>query len=148
MADRAGFVIADRFYPVPDSFRLADPVLIEELTGLAWDEFVDRLPSGDEDGADPVALVGLVGVAVWQQNPRWRRDRVVRFVEQIQQDALAVEGGDEEANGGPPAEAAGATRSATSASSSESDSESGSETSPPKRSGTQTSPTSPEEQSE
>lgn len=149
---RAGFLIEDRFYPVPEAFRLADPVLVEELTGLSWGEFEERLPSGEEDadgqGADPVALLGLVGVAVWQQNPRWRRDRVLRYVQQIPQSALGIQAPDDEGvNGGPPAVTAGVTQSSPSASSSESVSAVTSPTSSPPSSGTPTSPTSPEEPS-
>lgn len=150
---RAGFQIDDRLYPVPEAFRLVDPVLVEELTGLSWGEFEDRLPSGDDDidgqGADPVALVGLVGVAVWQQNPRWRRDRVVRYVQQIPQDKLSIYApDDEDGDGGPPAGTAGATTSGPSASNSESGSDTTSPTSNPLSFGTPTSPTSPEEPSE
>lgn len=149
---RAGFMIGDAFYPFPTAFRLGDPVLVEELTGLAWDEFVDRLPDendGDKDGTDPVALIGLVGVAVWQQNPRWRRERVVRFVESIDQGDFTVSAPEpEEENGGPPAPPAGGKASETSASSSGSDSDTDSESSNQGSSGTPTSPTSPEEPSE
>lgn len=152
MADeRVGFVIEDRFYPFPVSFRLADPVLVEELTGLGWDEFVDRLPSGEDSadgqGTDPVAMVGLVGVAVWQQNPRWRRDRVLRFIQSIEQNAIEFEAPDEEANGGPPAKTAGGKTSGPSASKSGSGSESTSSMPSLESSGTPPSPTSPEEQS-
>src|ERR671923_1348639 len=92
--EEAGFEIKDpraergRFYPWPTSFRLGDTVLVEKVTGLPWIEFNDRLPDDDDPpetdvdgGADLVVLSGLMAVAIWQQHPQWRRERVVRYVE-------------------------------------------------------------------
>ncbi len=76
MADR--FEIFDKEYPLPQAFRMGDPVLVEEVTGLTWGEFSDRMD--DADG-DPAIMLGMLAVAVWQTNPRWRRDRVARYVE-------------------------------------------------------------------
>jgi hypothetical protein len=134
--DKPGFQVGGRFYAIPTSFRLGDPVLIEELTGLAWNEFVDRLPEDDEpDDApdDPVVLLGLLGVAVWQQNPRWRRDKVIHYVQQLDMgeiEAVTPEpddddgGGDDGADADPPVKKAGARKSKRSASSSNSDTDS------------------------
>ena len=98
----AGFKIGDRVYEIPSRYRMGDFVLIEELTGMDADEFSERLDAvndavknGDR-GGDMLVLTALMGVAVWQGNPRWRRDKVVRFVEDFDTDDLVVEGGDED----------------------------------------------------
>jgi len=88
MADE-GFVIEGRTYPFPTSFRLCDPVLVSQLTGMSWSEFVELLE--DSERQDPATMAGMVGVAVWQGNPRWTRERVVRFVEQLDMDSVNVE---------------------------------------------------------
>lgn len=82
----AGFEINGEFYPFPTGFRLGDPVLVTNITGLEWLEFAELLDAGDSR-----ALAGMVAVAVWQKHPTWRRDKVVRFVEQIQLDDLGVQ---------------------------------------------------------
>jgi len=143
-----GFQIAGRFYPMPGGFKLGDPVLIEEVTGLEWDRFLDRLPdeTDDEGTEDPVVMLGLVAVAVWHANPGWRRDKVVRFVQSVDREAVEVFGGDDDDGGdaGPPAPTeAGQDSSETSASSSESDSDTVSPPSPPTPSGTAPSATTP-----
>jgi hypothetical protein len=120
MPDQVGVQIGNHFYPLPTTFRLGDPVLVEELTGLTWGEFVERLP--DEDAPDdmpedPVSMLGLIGVAVWQGNTTWRRDRVVRFVTTLAMDKVEITGPEpeedtereddaEEGDGRPPEEPA------------------------------------------
>ena len=107
MADDGVFLIDDREYAMPTSFRLIDPVLIRELTGLEWMEFTQRLdgvdaddPAAGDTDMDPVVLLGLVGVAVWQQHPRWSREKVKRYVGELDIAALSFQGG--EAVGDPP----------------------------------------------
>lgn len=93
MARAAGFQIGKRFYPWPSRFRLGDPVLIEELTGLEYDTFLERLPDDDtpdDELMDPIVTLGLIGVAVWQESPTWRRDRVVRYVQALDRDAVEM----------------------------------------------------------
>lgn len=93
--ERAGVQIGRHFFAFPTAFRLGDPVLVEELTGIPWSEWVDRLPDEDEpdDGPeDPVAMLGLIGVAIWQANPTWRRDRVVRYVNSIDKSTIEIVG--------------------------------------------------------
>lgn len=87
-----GFQIEGTVYPFPTSFRLCDPVLVSKLTGLSWAEFVEQLEDGDS--GDPTTMAGMVGVAVWQANPKWTRDRVIRFVENVSMEALDVQGED------------------------------------------------------
>jgi len=105
--DSGVFLIDDREYAMPTSFRLIDPVLIREITGLEWLEFTGRLdgvdpddPAGNEVDMDPVVLLGLVAVAVWQQHPRWSREKVKRYVGELDIAALSFQGG--EAVGDPP----------------------------------------------
>lgn len=155
MADQVGVQIGSHFYPLPTTFRLGDPVLVEELTGLTWADFVERLP--DEDAPDdmpedPVSMLGLIGVAVWQGNPTWRRDRVVRFVTALAMDKIEITGpepeeatekddADGEGDGRPP-ESPSEPSSDSSQQPSKSDSESDSKESEiPAGSGGATSPT-------
>lgn len=81
----AGYQIGKRFFPFPTSFRMLDAVLIRDLTGMNWDEFLGAMPDEDDPEAigDPIVMAGMLGVAVWQQNPMWRRDKVVRFVQGV-----------------------------------------------------------------
>jgi hypothetical protein len=92
--EQGGFTIEGRFYPWPESFRIGDPVLIRELTGYEWEDFAARL----DDGPGMDMLAGLVGVAVWQGNPRWRRDRVLEYVQRI--DIAAIDFPEVASNGG------------------------------------------------
>lgn len=97
-----GFEIRGVFYPMPSSYRVCDPVVVAEVTGMTWNEFADAL---DDD--DPRALPGLLAVAVWQKNPSWRRDKVVSFLQRVDLDEIVwpePEGPEDDA--GPPAETA------------------------------------------
>jgi hypothetical protein len=149
MAEQSGYQIGSRFYPLSTSFRLGDPVLVEQLTGLAWSEFLERLPEDeDPDGAlDPVAELGLIGVAIAQANPLWRRDKVVSYTTRIERDKITFVGPeaeddeDDEAEGDArPPDKAGETTSSSSPPTSRSDSDSPSELSTPVTSGESTSP--------
>ena len=57
-------------------------------------------PAAGDTDMDPVVLLGLVGVAVWQQHPRWSREKVKRYVGELDIAALSFQGG--EAVGDPP----------------------------------------------
>lgn len=93
--DEPGFEIGGVFYRMPTSFRLVDPVLVTEVTGMKFPAFAEAI--GDEDERqDPTIMAGLIAVAVWQKNPRWKRDKVVRFVQEIPLEAVDVSGGDDE----------------------------------------------------
>lgn len=88
--DQPGFHIGNDFYEFPTKFRLGDPVLVAEVTGMAWNDFAELLDSGD-----PRTLAGLVAVAIWQKQPTWRRERVLRHVEGLELDALEFTGADD-----------------------------------------------------
>ena len=75
-------------YEFPTGFRLGDTVLVEKLTGLEFAEFAERVDRGAAGQGDMVILTGFIGVAVWQKNPLWLRDRVVGFVERVSLDAF------------------------------------------------------------
>lgn len=126
MAEEAGFQIGKRFYPFPGSFRLGDPVLVREVTGMDWGEFVEKLPSDEDDigfveESDAIVLLGLVAVAVWQGNPTWRRDKVSRYVQSLDMTDVQPVGGEEEAEERPPEMTSGETLSETSLESSASE---------------------------
>ena len=102
MPDKQGFEIYDKLYPLPEAFRMGDPILVEEVTGLAWGEFSDRM---DDPDGDPAVMLGMLAVAVWQVNPRWRRDRVARWVEALNMDDVKFIGDDPEVvEASPPAD--------------------------------------------
>lgn len=103
MPDKDGVEIYKRFYPWPERFRLGDPVLVKEVTGMRWPEFVAALDEIDEEEApDQVVLAGLIAVAFWQGNPMMTRDKARRAVEKIPQDEVEIVEGDE-GDVGPPA---------------------------------------------
>ena len=84
------FEVEGRRYPMPQSFRLGDPVLVTQLTGMQWSVFVDALDDPDR-AEDPIMLLGLIAVSVWQGNPRWTRERCARYVEQLDIGAVRVD---------------------------------------------------------
>lgn len=84
MADEPGFEIAGEFFKFPVTYRICDPVLVAEITGLEWEEFAEGL-----DNKNPRILPGLLAVGVWQKYPRWKRDKVVNYVQSVEFDALS-----------------------------------------------------------
>jgi hypothetical protein len=137
----SGYKIGDRIYPVATSFRLGDPLLIQELTELSWDEFRARIKAEekrieawftaeaegvpeeereDPPAEDPFVALGMIGVAVAQKNPAWPRAKVVEYVRNLEGDAVEFIAGEEpEKPEGdeerPPEEPAGVTTLRTSA---------------------------------
>lgn len=81
--EKPGVKINGVFFPLPESFRLGDPVLVREVTGLTWDEFTAMLEQEEGEITDPSVLTGMIAVSVWQANPKWPRARVVSFVEKV-----------------------------------------------------------------
>ena len=108
MPDRDGVEIYKRFYPWPESFRLGDPVLVKEVTGMRWPDFAQALDEMDpEEAPDQVVLAGLIAVAFWQGNPLMSRDKVRRTLERIPMEEFEIVEGDEgpvEGDASPPAE--------------------------------------------
>lgn len=101
MAEKAGYQIGRRFFPFPTSFRMLDSVLIHDVTGMDWDEFVGAMPDDDdpEDQGNPIVMAGMLAVAIWHENPMWRRDKVVRFIQGVNIEDVEVVGLDEETEG-------------------------------------------------
>ena len=124
MADRSGVEVYKRFYPWPSSFRLGDPVLVAEVTGMTWPEFTSALDAqnqaiadaeemgGEPPQADQVVLAGLIAVAFWQGNSQMSRDKARRALERIPMDDIEMI--DEETEDRPPAGAAGEPPNTTS----------------------------------
>ena len=100
--DKAGFKISGEFYSWPEGFRLGDPVLIREVTGLEWTEFMEAMDSGTIE--DPSVINGMIAAAIWQANPKWTREKARRFVEQINFEEFESIGEEDE---NPPTEPAG-----------------------------------------
>jgi hypothetical protein len=115
----AGFKIDGEEFEFPSRFRLGDPVLIEEVTGLPFDAFAERLDDmnrrideGEKNVSDMLVMTGLVAAAVWQAKPRWKRDRVVAFVNQVDiETSFEASDPPEESDEVPPVEAADESRS-------------------------------------
>lgn len=106
MADQATLVIFEKPYPIPTDYRPLDAVLIYELTGM---EFVEYLEALDDDNKDIRAIPGLLGIALWRANPDWSRGQVMKSVLRVGSGDWRLEGGDTlEADAIPPSEAAGA----------------------------------------
>lgn len=118
MPTQSCFEVYGRSYPVItlDKFRMGDPVLVTEVTGLTWPEFeagahtmeqeyrtaID-LGNEDEFQGNPIILTGLMAVAFWHGNPMMTRAKVVKAVERIPiVDVDFIPG--EEDDVGPPAE--------------------------------------------
>jgi len=124
MADQSGVEVYKRFYPWPNSFRLGDPVLVNQMTGMTWPEFTAALDAqnqaiaeaeemGDEPPqADQVVLAGLIAVAFWQGNPHMSRDKARRALERVPMEEIEMI--DEETDDRPPDLAAGEPPSMTS----------------------------------
>lgn len=93
--DKAGFQIGSQLYPFPESFRLGDPVLITEVTGMAFTDFAEAIDD-ETQRENPIIFAGLIAVAIWQANPRWKRERVRQFVESLDINAVQTVGGDDE----------------------------------------------------
>jgi len=99
------FEIGGVEYPVPTQFRISDPALVREVTGMDWETFMQGLR---EEQEDPVLVSGLVAVAVWQANPAWPRAKVVRWLQEIEWGALQAHGAETNgADAGPPAQGGG-----------------------------------------
>ena len=131
MADQAGVEIYKRFYPWPDRFRLGDPVLVQQITGMSWPDFTraneeqsqaieEARESGEEATVDQVVLAGLVAIAFWQGNPHMSREKARRTLERIPMEEIEIVGDDvEEVDSRPPdvETTAGGTPSMTSSAS-------------------------------
>jgi hypothetical protein len=108
VAQQSGVEIYKKFYPWPTRFRVGDPVLVREVTGMSWPEFAAALDEMEQEGGtmDQVVLAGMIAVAFWQGNPQMTRERVRRAVERIPQDDLELIDGDEDdaegVDAGPP----------------------------------------------
>ncbi|MFA4974745.1 MAG: hypothetical protein WC683_19250 [bacterium] len=109
MTAQAGFKIGERIFPVPSGFRWVETVLIERLTGLKFSEFAERLdqmqneqelPAEDRE-FDPLVVLGLIAAAVWQANQTWTRERVEKFINTLQIEAVEEIAGEDEED--PPA---------------------------------------------
>lgn len=124
MPDKDGVEIHGRFYPWPDRFRLGDPVLVSQVTGMPWPEFTACLDEynatieeteamGEPPPApDDVLLAGLIAAAFWQGNPQMTREKARRLIERLPPEAIEVIEGDGEDDAGPP-DMAGATPETT-----------------------------------
>lgn len=103
MADETGFKIGDRIYPLPEAYGSLDPVLVYEATGLDFQDFAERLQNIDGMKTDFVALQGVVAVSIWHGNPDWTRQKVLKFMQNLDISSYEFVSAEGEADAGPPA---------------------------------------------
>lgn len=103
-----GVEIKGKFYPWADQMRLVDPILVREVTGLsyqeflsAWQEMAGEIADADEGEVevDPSVLSGMIAVAVWQQHPDWSRVKARQFIERLSFDDVKILGSEDEPDG-------------------------------------------------
>lgn len=78
MADEAGVKLGGEFYSYDTRVKPTDSRLIRDVTGLSFREWAEALNGGDFEG-----VLGLTAVSVARSHPEWRRDDVVRYLEQF-----------------------------------------------------------------
>jgi hypothetical protein len=100
--ERDGFEINGVFYPWFLQPRMLDSLLIKDVTGMSYQEFLEgwratlaAIEDNDESGIDPVVMNGLIAVSFWQQHTDWSRQKVVRYFERLNQDDVEIVGGEE-----------------------------------------------------
>lgn len=122
MADsEVKIVIHDVEYPFPDDYKPLDAVLIYDLTGMEYVEYLEAL---EDDNKNLRATPGLLGVVISRAKPTWSRGQIAAEVQKIGAQDWRVEGGEQPLAAGdavvPPDERATAkTASKPSSSSSE-----------------------------
>lgn len=106
MAEPVTIVIFEKPYPIPTDYKPLDAVLIYELTGMEYVEYLEAL---DDDSKDVRATPGLLGLTLWRANPGWSRSQVAAGVQRIGPGDWRVEGGEpdlaDEGDVRPPGEA-------------------------------------------
>lgn len=96
-----GFEIYGKQYPIPTRFRMGDPVLVREVTGMSWPDFIAALETMEADQTeDSVCIAGLMAVSFWQANPQMSRDKIRRFIERLWQEDASLVGGEEDDSDG------------------------------------------------
>jgi hypothetical protein len=92
------YEIRGQRYPVVDKFRHGDPALVCEITGLDWDRFIDLLVAADDEASLDIRVqTAMVAVAVAHVHRGWSRDKVVKFVSQLELEEVQLEGVEEAA---------------------------------------------------
>lgn len=151
MVEEAGFKVGDQFFPLTTKARLPDIALVEQVTGMTWSQFIERYALLDIDSPDDTLVtVGFLAMSIARKYPTWPRDRVLRYLNAIDEEDVqfiapeAADDGEDDAR--PPADRGnGAPASSTPPAQSRSGSEQTSwGESNQKTSGTPTSATSPE----
>ena len=82
----AKFKIGDVVYDFPEQIRLGDAVLVRELVGIDIEDLAEA--------GEVTKLTAYLAISVWQANPKWSRQKVARFVEQIDIETVKAEGGE------------------------------------------------------
>ena len=102
MSAKTGFKIGSEFYPMVTALRMADPVLIEQITGVPFSVFVTRedvmvkrmtADPDDMTAFDPVVALGRTAVAIWQRHEDWEPSEVVSYCRRLDMSRLISVGG-------------------------------------------------------
>jgi hypothetical protein len=105
VTEQRGFEYRGRFYKLPgvDDFRAGDPALFNEATGLRWLDFLEAMVAIEDEDEDALpdidvtlVLDGMMAVAIWQANPRWRRDKALHFFQSMKKSEIEMLMPDEE----------------------------------------------------
>jgi hypothetical protein len=110
------YLIRGTRYPIVEKFRLGDPALVCQVTGLKWNEFFELLANADDGELDPRVQTAMIAVAVARVHRGWSRDKVVAFCEQLEFEDAELETpqeDEEEPDPTPPAAQNGAESSSS-----------------------------------
>lgn len=127
--DQAGFELEGEFYPLTfNADNGKDLILIDRITAMPTEEFVDAIRDGVSIGRGPIMLA-VLATSIRARHPDWSIERIVRMV-QADLAELKFIGGEAEDDEIPPAEAASAATTNDAPSTSPSDGSSPSPTRP------------------
>lgn len=84
MEQENGVSLGGEFYSLENPrIKITDNRLIKDLTGLSMTEFAEAWERGEYE-----AMLALLAVQIARQHPEWRREDVIRFLDQYDMDEL------------------------------------------------------------
>lgn len=148
MADEAGFKLDGEFFPWSDNFDIPTCMLIEQVTGMPFEEFAEAIDAGG-DSVSVSVMAGMMAAGIHKKYPNWTTRKIKRLLAfDPGSDALEIiNPSDDEDEGAevvqlpPPVEAEAPSAPSSPTSTDEADPQNSGET-PPSDSGEQTSLTS------
>jgi hypothetical protein len=115
MAEKAGVRINGEDYFFVDAFKLGDPALVYEVTGLDWNTFSELFAKSGDGHPDPNIMTGLIAVAIQRGHSTWTRREVYDYVRELDFADLDYFGGEgkEDASVAVPPDGSGLTSSSS-----------------------------------